>query len=169
MSNEDAASQRQGIEFTKEGRYEEALELLEQNDAYKTHPVSMSCYALCKAAIEFDIKGSEKLCRKALRLERDNPVIYLCMGRIYQLSGDKGLAYRVFKYGLKYSRQNRELNDELLHFGRRRALLFPSHARDHFLNKASGILSKVLSKDIGKSLTSSKKEEKAALGRATAR
>ncbi|MEE9542558.1 MAG: hypothetical protein V3V95_02100 [Thermodesulfobacteriota bacterium] len=169
MSNEDADSQRQSIEFTKEGRYEEALELLDQNDAYKTHPVSMGCYALCKAAIEFDIKGSEKLCRKALRLERDNPVIYLCMGRIYLLSGDKGLAYKVFKYGLKYSRQNRELKDELLHFGKRRALLFPSHARDHLLNKASGIVSKVLSTDIGKSLSSEKKDEKPELGRVRAR
>ena len=152
MGNTNLDSQRKSIELTKEERYEEALELLTQNDSYKNHPVSMSCYALCKAALEFEIKSMEKLCRQALRLDRNNPIIYLCMGRIYILSGDKGLAYRVFKYGLKHSRKNQELLRELAPFGKRRSVLFPSHTREHFLNKSTGIVSLWLAMDISKHL-----------------
>lgn len=169
MGNTDAVLQRQSIQFTKEQRYDEAIELLVQNDNYKTHPVSMSCFALCKAALEFDMKNMEKLCRKALRLERNNPIIYLCMGRIYMLSGDRGLAYKVFKYGLKYSRKNRELMNELSTFGSRRALLFPSHTREHFLNRTTGILSIWLGKDIAGYLPFHKAKEKAGLKRVGAR
>ncbi|MBE9531614.1 MAG: hypothetical protein IME98_02275 [Proteobacteria bacterium] len=163
MGNAELESQRKGIEFTKEGKYDEALELLTQNDSFKSHPVSMSCYALCKAAIEFDIKSTEKLCRQALRLERSNPIIYLCMGRIYLLSGDKGLAYKVFKYGLKYSRKNKELLNELAIFGKRRSVLFPSHKRDHFLNRSTGILSLWLAMDIGRYLPFQRTKDKNAL------
>jgi tetratricopeptide (TPR) repeat protein len=169
MGNSDAVMQRQSIEFTKKRSYQKALELLEQNDNYKTHAVSMSCYALCKAALEFDVKSMEKLCRKALRLERNNPIIYLCMGRIYLLSGDRGLAYKVFKYGLKYSRKNRELMNELSVFGLRRALLFPSHTREHFLNRTTGIFSIWLGKDIAGFLPFGKAKEKAGLKRAALR
>lgn len=163
MGNLDAQSQRKSIELTKEGLYEEALDLLIQNENHKTHPVSMSCYALCKAALEFDIKSTEKLCRQALRLDRSNPIIYLCMGRIYLLSGDKGLAYKVFKYGLKYSRKNKELLEELAIFGKRRSLLFPSHKREHFLNRSTGVLSLWLSIDITRFMPFLKTKEKGAL------
>lgn len=163
MGNSDAEYQRKSIELTKEARYEEALELLLQNDSYKSHPVSMSCYSLCKAALEFDLKNMEKLCRQALRLDRSNPIIYLCMGRIYLLSGDKGLAYKVFKYGLKYSRKNKELLNELAVFGKRRSPLFPSHKRDHFLNKSTGFLSIWLAMDISKHLPFLHSKEKGVL------
>jgi hypothetical protein len=125
----------------------------------------MSCYALCKAALEFDLKGMEKLCRQAMRLERENPIIYLCMGRIYLLSGDKGLAYKVFKYGLKYSRMNKELLNELSVFGKRRSPLFPSHEREHFLNRSTGRVSLWLAMDVTKHLPFFNTKEKGDLKR----
>jgi len=89
------------------------------------------------------IKEGIELCSRAIRQNPELLDNYLYLGRLYLMSGEKDLAIKAFRSGLKVKKDNRIIA-ELINLGIRRPPPFDSLPRDHKLNIAAGRLLKFL-------------------------
>ena len=83
------------------------------------------------------IKSGIEFCSKAIKLFPSNLDNYLYLGRLYLATGDRELAIRTFRSGLRVRKDNR-LIDELKKLGVRKPPAFNSLPRDHKLNVIAG-------------------------------
>lgn len=77
-------------------------------------------------------------CRLACDAERSNATMWLNLGRVHRLSGDRIEALRCLDRGLKLSPEYRELNEELRRLNRRGSPILRFLPREHPLNLWSG-------------------------------
>ncbi len=131
-----------GIELAKEGRYEEALNIFEEDLCFTTHPEAMSYYALCLASVESRYDQAISLCLMAVEREFYNPDIYLNLGRIFLLNGQKAVAHKAFRKGLSFDNSHAGLISELKRLGLRRKPVVPFLPRSNSVNKFLGRLSR---------------------------
>lgn len=140
MTQKDlAALVRQGLSALDEDDVRTARRLFGEAARQEATPLVRSCLGYCLAREERNLKKAFALCREALREEPANPLLHLNLGRIYLLDGNKPLAIRAFRKGLKFGRHQRLL-DEMARLGMRRPLFFPSLGRRHLLNRSCGFL-----------------------------
>lgn len=140
MTQQDlAALVRQGLAALDEDDVPAARQLFGEAARKEPTPVVRSCLGYCLAREDHDLKKAFGMCRDALREEPANPLLHLNLGRIYLLDGNKPLAVRAFRKGLKFGRHQRLL-DELARLGMRRPLIFPTLGRRHPLNRCCGFL-----------------------------
>ncbi|HAK89416.1 MAG: hypothetical protein A2077_05220 [Nitrospirae bacterium GWC2_46_6] len=116
--------------------FEKALQL-----DYK--PLYLSYFAYCTAKERGQIRKAIELCEDAVKLEPDNPLHYLNLGRIYLHAGDRGTAILAFRTGLKHE-INREIIDELIKLQTRKSPVISFLSRDNPVNKYLGIILKCL-------------------------
>ncbi len=133
-----------GLELAKEGRYDEALNIFEEDLCFTTHPEAMSFYALCLASVEARYDQAISLCLMAVEREFYNPNIYLNLGRIFLLNGQKAVAYKAFRKGLSFDNAHAGLVGELKRLGLRRKPVLPFLSRKNTVNKFLGLLSRRL-------------------------
>ncbi len=117
-----------------------ALYHFDQIPAAERTPETLSSLAVCVAREKNNLRRALELCGEALERERNNPLHYLHLGRIYILAKKKHLAIMTFRRGLRHGR-HQGLIDELQRLGRRRSPHFPALGRKHPLNKFLGLLS----------------------------
>jgi tetratricopeptide (TPR) repeat protein len=94
-------------------------------------------YCIARERGQF-LKGVE-LCHAALRVEPDNSLHYLNLGRIHLLSGNKEEALRVFREGITKEGSS-EIRQKLIELGIRKSPLFAALGRSHPLNKYLGLI-----------------------------
>ena len=88
-----------------------------------------------------------RYCRKAIKKasravgsEIIFPTLYLHLGKVQLLSGDKKSAIKSFRIGLGYDSSNEAIINELTLLGIRSSPVIPFLSRDHVLNKYLGLM-----------------------------
>jgi tetratricopeptide (TPR) repeat protein len=102
-----------------------------------------SYLGLCLALERAQIQEGIRLCNEAIEEEPDAPVHYLHLGKIYHKAGKKNEAVETLRRGL--SRGDSEgIRQMLEDLGIRKKPLIPFLSRNHFLNKYTGLLLRML-------------------------
>lgn len=129
-----------GISLAREGRFFEALKVFDDDLCFTQHPTAMSYYAVSLANVEGNYDKAISLCLMAAEKEFYNPDIYLNLGRIFLLNGQKSVAIKAFRKGLKYDSSHNALRQEVKVLGVRRRPVVPFLPRQNFVNRFLGIL-----------------------------
>jgi len=127
-----------GMNLTKVEEYEGALKVFKALPEFTEHSEATSYYALCLAIVEGKFKEATSLCLAAVKREFYNPEIYLNLGTIYMLNGQKTLAIRVLRKGLHIDSSHREIKKKVLEMGVRQKPPFSFLSRKNFANKYLG-------------------------------
>ena len=102
-------------------------------------PTLASYLGYCLAQERRQFKKGAGLCREALKQEPEQAIHYLNLGRVYLAAGEKVLAIKTFRQGLKFGR-NRLIVEQLKKLGIRKQPVFCALSRSHPLNKHFGLL-----------------------------
>ena len=139
MTDEIKRMLHKGEQAFEEGNTLVALLQFETVHAIEPLPKVKSKLAFCLAKERRQYKKAMSLCREALHLEPGNPDHYYQLSRIHLLTGEKRKAIKALRKGLKFKR-HQLIIDELFKLGARQEPIFLSLPRDHFINRATGIL-----------------------------
>ena len=129
-----------GAAAAEQGNTLVALIHLESAALHGSTPLLASYLGYCLARERHQFKKGVSLCLEALEQEPGQAIHYLNLGRVYLAAGQKELAIKTLRRGLKLGR-NRLIPEELKKFGIRKELVFRSLPRSHPLNKYLGLLS----------------------------
>ncbi len=127
----------QGIDAAEKGYFPSAQMLLGQAVKERNTPEIHSYLAFCQAKGEGRVSSAAKICRESIRREPNNSLHYLMLGRILLLAGEKNMAVKAFRQGLKAS-PNSKIIAELKTLGLRKPALFKNLDRSHPLNRYLG-------------------------------
>ena len=130
-------SLEEGLKALNAGRTDEALEWFEKAVAETRAPLACACLAYCRAKEKGKVKEAVALCMEAIKDDPKNPDIYLNLGRVHLLAGQRRSAIRAFDLGLRYGRSP-QIENELALIGRRKAPPLPFLSRSNPLNKFLG-------------------------------
>lgn len=140
MSQEDFQQLlKRGIAEADRGNHMIALLHLENASRLGSSPLLSSYLGYCISIERREFKPGVALCNEALRLEPDQPLHYLNLGRIYLAANQKAQAIKILRKGLKYGRSP-QIVKTLKHLGIRNREVFPSLSRQHLLNRLFGRL-----------------------------
>mgnify|MGYP001574659735 CR=1 FL=1 len=139
LSVEDA------VMLARDGKLSDALRIFDEDLLFTLSPVAMSYYALCLAAMEGNYDKAISLCLTAAEKEFYNPEIYHNLGKIFLLNGQKTLAIKAFRKGLKFDGGNHTLIDEVRRLGLRRKPIISFLARGNFVNRLLGRIAATIS------------------------
>ncbi|OGQ02690.1 MAG: hypothetical protein A2W38_05440 [Deltaproteobacteria bacterium RBG_19FT_COMBO_58_16] len=129
-----------GLEMARDGRYKEALSIFEEDLCFTQHPTATSYYAVSLANVEGNYDKAISLCLMAAEKEFYNPEIYLNLGRVFLLNGQKAVAVRAFRKGLKYDNCNMGLLVEMKRLGLRKRPVITFLPRQNLFNRCLGRL-----------------------------
>ena len=129
-----------GLEMARDGRYKEALSIFEEDLCFTQHPTATSYYAVSLANVEGNYDKAISLCLMAAEKEFYNPEIYLNLGRVFLLNGQKAVAVRAFRKGLKYDNCNMGLLVEMKRLGLRKRPVITFLPRQNLFNRYLGRL-----------------------------
>jgi tetratricopeptide (TPR) repeat protein len=129
-----------GILLARDGRFEDALRVFDEDLSFAQHPTAMSFYAVCLAAVEGDYEKAISLGLLAAEKEFYNPEVYLNLGKIFLLRGQKSVAIKAFRKGLRIDDTHSALKEEIRRLGQRRRPVVPFLPRQNMLNKLLGML-----------------------------
>ncbi|MBI5237495.1 MAG: hypothetical protein HY887_03625 [Deltaproteobacteria bacterium] len=130
----------EGVRLARELSYEDALKIFDQDLCFTQNPIAMSYYALCLAHIEGNYERAISLCLMAAEKEFYNPDIYLNLGRIFLLNGQKGVAVKAFKKGLRLDDRHQGILNEVTRLGIRRRPVLTFLHRGNPVNKFLGMV-----------------------------
>lgn len=140
MSQEDFQQLlKRGIAETDKGHTMIALLHLENAARLGSSPLLSSYLGYCIATERREFKPGVALCNEALRLEPQQPLHYLNLGRIYLAANQKAQAIKILRKGLKSGRHPLIVKT-LKQLGIRHREIFPSLSRHHLLNRLFGRL-----------------------------
>ncbi len=130
---------RKSIDQAKAGAFSEAIDLFESKEFNKSDPEAISYYALSIATVDGKLRKAAKLCHEAWKLDRNNPVIYHNLGKIYILAGRKKEALKVLEKGLqKPGGKDAGIATLINSMGRRRRPVLSMFPRESRTNKFLG-------------------------------
>lgn len=133
----------EGLRALNTGRTGKALDWFAKAVAEEKTPLAVSYLAYCRAKEGGNCKEAIALCMEAIKDEPKNPDIYLNLGRVHLLAGQRRSAIRAFDLGLRYGGSPQIIN-ELALLGRRKAPPLPFLSRSNPLNKLLGKFLKML-------------------------
>ena len=139
LSVEDA------VMLARDGKLSDALRIFDEDLLFTLSPVAMSYYALCLAAMEGNYDKAISLCLTAAEKEFYNPEIYHNLGKIFLLNGQKTLAIKAFRKGLKFDGGNHTLIEEIKRLGLRRRPIISFLPRGNFVNRILGRIAATIS------------------------
>ena len=140
-------SYRKSIDSAKAGAYNEAIDLFESREFDRSDPEAISYYALSIATVDGKVRQAAKLCHEAWKLDRNNPVIYHNLGKIYIIAGRKREALKVLRKGLqKPGGKDAGIATLINAMGRRRRPILPMFPRESRANKLLGNLTSKFAK-----------------------
>jgi len=130
-----------GVEALRTGDSLTALNCFEKAARIERRPVYLSNLAFCLAKEKREFPKAISLCKEAIKYDPRNSVLFLYLGRIHLLAGQKKDAIRIFRMGLR-TEKNQEIVKELERLGNRKAPVLPFLERGNPLNKFLGIMLK---------------------------
>jgi tetratricopeptide (TPR) repeat protein len=129
----------EGINQLSAGRTDLALGSFRKAAAQDNSPLATSYLAYCLAKIERKYREAVALCMEARNEDPKNSDIYLNLGRVHLLAGNRKQAIQVFRLGLRHQR-NIRISNELNALGHRKPPPIPFLERSNPLNKYLGII-----------------------------
>lgn len=130
----------QGICMAREGQYDSAIKVFEEDLCFTQNPTAMAYYAMCLASAEGNYDKAISLCLMAAEKEFFNPEIYLNLGKIFLMNGQKSVAVKAFRKGLTFDNGNNALLSEVRRLGVRRRPVVTFLPRQNMLNRFLGRL-----------------------------
>lgn len=128
-----------GVFLLRRSRNREALLAFKQAlELRPTDPRYMSYFGLALALSENRVRESLKICENSVEKEFFRSELYLNLGRVYIMAGNRRKAHTAFRKGLALDRENFELKKELERMGVRKGPVLPFLDRRHPLNKLAG-------------------------------
>jgi tetratricopeptide (TPR) repeat protein len=106
--------------------------------AKESEPRYMSFTGLCLALAQGKVREGLVLCEKAVEREFYRSELFLNLGRVYLLAGNRRKAHMAFRKGMALDRENRDIRAQLERMGVRKAPVFPFLDRRHPINKFAG-------------------------------
>lgn len=131
----------------------DAMQAEQRLDASRPDMRYLSYYGLSLSLAGRASHAALEACRLACEADRGNPTIWLNLGRVYALSGDRVQALRSFEQGLKLSPDHSELRAELSRLSRRAPVTIGFLRRDHIFNVWAGKLRATLFRGLGRPTT----------------
>ncbi len=128
-----------GLNHLSAGRADLALVCFKKAVAREKTPLACSYLAYCRAKIEGVYKEAVAICMDAMKEEPKNSGIYLNLGRVHLLAGNRKQAIQVFRLGLRQEK-NSKIISELNALGLRKSPPISFLHRSNPLNKYLGKL-----------------------------
>jgi Flp pilus assembly protein TadD len=98
----------------------------------------LSYFGLCVAHVDQDFERAVDVCLRATVEVRDNPVLFINLGRVYRLRGDNRAAYKQFQRAWRLDRRHPATAAELTRMGIRRPPFIRFVSRKHWINRHLG-------------------------------
>jgi Flp pilus assembly protein TadD len=128
-----------GLVLLKRGNDREAAKAFRRaHEMAPSEPRYLSYFGLCLARVERRTKEAVRLCEKAAREDFYRSDIFLNLGRVYLLAGNRKKAYGAFRQGHRVDRTDRELRAELEKMGMRRPPVLGFLRRENPVNRIAG-------------------------------
>jgi tetratricopeptide (TPR) repeat protein len=118
--------------------FRKALELDKERNKRRPDMRYLSYYGLSLAHAGLSHKVAIEACGSAASKQRNDPLLFLNLGRVYRLAGKRIQAIRAFESGLALAPDNQMLGRELALLDRRSRPVLPVLHRDHPLNRMLG-------------------------------
>jgi hypothetical protein len=128
-----------GISAVENDHTHLALVCFERAAEIEMSPTVSSGLGYCIAAARGEVGKGEQLCREAIERDPDNVFHYRNLGCVLLLAGNRGEAIQVLRMGLRI-RKDEGLIRKLDSLGTRKPPVIGFLARDHFLNRALGVI-----------------------------
>jgi Flp pilus assembly protein TadD len=129
-----------GLFLLQRSQPREAMRALEEASRLDPEsPLIQSYLGLAMATARTGTKEAVQLCEQAVRGDAFQPELYLNLGRVYMIVGDKRRARLAFLEGLKLDREDPDLLRSLQVIGMRKLPPLPFLHRDSPVNKYLGI------------------------------
>jgi tetratricopeptide (TPR) repeat protein len=129
-----------GMEHLKDDNIDKALRAFEK--AYrgdKSNASYMSYYGMCKALRGGQIGLGLEMCTMAIKKEFYRSEFYLNLGKVYLAAGNRKVAIKVLKKGLRFEPRNQEIHKHLAVLGCRDRPVIESLERSNPINKFLGV------------------------------
>jgi len=132
---------KKGMDFIEQGDIPKAYQFFQNLNEKEPHnAVAISFLGYLTASFHQKPYQGLELALKAVKMEKDEPLIYLNLARIYILMSDRYHAYHAIQTGLKY--RHSPFRNDLLNFykfiGIRKKAALPFLHRNHPINKFIG-------------------------------
>jgi len=128
-----------GMFLLERGKYAEAMVAFKAaHEGDNKEPRFMSFYGYCLAKTGKMPKEGLRLCEDACKKEFFRPELFLNLGRVFMINGNKRKAHLAYRKGLSIDRDNRAIINELQSMGVRKKPVFPFLERRNPLNKIAG-------------------------------
>ncbi|HEU4366154.1 MAG TPA: tetratricopeptide repeat protein [Candidatus Krumholzibacteria bacterium] len=102
------------------------------------HPAYLSLYGLCVAVESEDYASARKICETAIRMNPNDPLTRVNLGKVFRLQGDNSAAYAEFIAAWKLDNRHPAPASELSRMGIRRPPVLRFLPRSHWANVALG-------------------------------
>jgi len=129
----------EGLRELSSGRPVAALGYFSKAAAEKKTPLICSYLAYCRAQTEGVYREAVDICMEARKADPKNSDIYLNLGRIHMLAGNRKMAIQAFTLGLRHGRNSRIIG-ELNALGQRKSPPVSFLHRSNPINKYLGKL-----------------------------
>lgn len=129
----------EGINQLSAGRTDLALGCFRRAVSRDKSPLAWSYLAYCQAKVERKYREAVAICMDARKEDPQNSDIYLNLGRVHLLAGNRKQAIQVFRLGLRLGK-NIRISNELNSLGIRKSPPIPFLDRGNPLNKFLGII-----------------------------
>lgn len=98
------------------------------------HPAYLSVYGLCVAIDSEDYDSARRICEKAVKMNPDDPLNRVNLGKVFRLKGDNGSAYDEFLAAWQLDKLHPAPAAELTRMGIRRPPVIRFLPRSHWAN-----------------------------------
>lgn len=102
------------------------------------HPAYLSLYGLCIAVESEDYDSARRICETAIRMNPNDPLARVNLGKVLRLKGDNSAAYAEFIAAWKLDKTHPAPASELSRMGIRRPPVLRFLPRSHWANVALG-------------------------------
>jgi tetratricopeptide (TPR) repeat protein len=144
MSNAQAEEHFQkGLHALTNGHTHLALVCFQHAKNLDPSPKNCSYLGYCLAKTRGNFQDAIAFCQGAVEGDPKNSTLYLNLGRVFAMAGQREKALETLRLGLQQD-GSEEIMEELLEMGTRRAPPFSSLKRSNPLNRYVGILLKRL-------------------------
>lgn len=130
-----------GLKAYKSGDLGKALTHFDKASNIERHnSLYLSFNGLLLALKKNELGRGMDLCTRAIKRTPSNTRLYLNLGLIYLEAGNKKGAIRTFERGLKFNRNDKLINKELIKLGVKKKPILPFFSRSGFVNRNLGLL-----------------------------
>ena len=146
MSMTQAATAfQEGMYLYEHQEFQRALQKLKEAvDLDRHNPKYLTTLGITVARLQKNFELAEQLCRRAVRKGHKDPQVYINLAEVYMNSGNKQRAMDTLRNGLKFTKRNERIKEQIRVMGMRRPPVFPSLGRDHPVNMFLGKVRHVL-------------------------